>query len=267
MKKVITVPPLYMQIKETINETQRFYIEENIDRNKALRQHSHFIQVLKDEGIEVIELPAKKNLPEQIFTRDIGFVTGSKLFISSMATPIRSGETAVLKNWLEALQVHYQESPFNIEGGDVIIDEDRIWIGQSKRTSPEAIENLTSELPDYTIHTVHLKSNILHLDCAFNIIDHETAITYPPAIDEDAYKYMCRQFKVIEVTSEEQFLMGPNVLSIGNKTIISLPENKKLNHKLRTNGFKVKEVPFSEIIKSSGSFRCCTLPLVREKSA
>src|SRR5690625_2544965 len=129
LKKVITAPPTYMKIEQAINETQKFYIEKNIDRAEALRQHSHFTQILQEEGIEVIKLPVKKSLPEQIFTRDIGFVIGSKLFISSMAESIRRGETTILKNWLNNHDINHRQLPSKIEGGDVIVEEDTLWIG------------------------------------------------------------------------------------------------------------------------------------------
>jgi N-dimethylarginine dimethylaminohydrolase len=53
------------------------------------------------------------------------------------------------------------------------------------------------------------------------------------------------------------------VLCIGNKKILSLPINKQVNQNLRNRGFEVIEVDISEIIKSGGSFRCCTLPILR----
>ena len=58
--------------------------------------------------------------------------------------------------------------------------------------------------------------------------------------------------------------MGPNVLSIGDGKIISLTQNKELNRRIAAEGFTVQEVDLSEIIKSGGSFRCCTLPLIRQ---
>jgi N-dimethylarginine dimethylaminohydrolase len=57
--------------------------------------------------------------------------------------------------------------------------------------------------------------------------------------------------------------MGTNVLSIGDRKIISLPVNKNVNKQLRDRGYEVIEVDITEIIKSGGSFRCCTLPILR----
>jgi len=70
-------------------------------------------------------------------------------------------------------------------------------------------------------------------------------------------------YDLIDVTEEEQFTLGTNVLSIGQKQIISMPTNQQVNSALRTRGYHVIEVAFDEIIKSGGSFRCCTLPVLR----
>lgn len=70
---------------------------------------------------------------------------------------------------------------------------------------------------------------------------------------------------LVKVTEEEQFQLGTNVLSIGNKRVLSLPVNGKVNKQLRNRGFQVIEVDITEIIKSGGSFRCCTLPITRER--
>ena len=69
---------------------------------------------------------------------------------------------------------------------------------------------------------------------------------------------------IIPIDKEEQFLLGTNVLAIGNKTIITQPQHKNLNNKLKENGFKTIEIDISEIVKKGGAFRCTTCPIERE---
>ncbi|RKQ30901.1 dimethylarginine dimethylaminohydrolase family protein [Oceanobacillus halophilus] len=266
LKQVIVAPPKYMEIKDVINTTQRHYLEENIDTDIALEQHQQFVHTLETEGVEVIQFEARKALNEQVFTRDIGFTIGEELFIASLKKDLRKPEELVLKEWLNEQRIPYQDIKVApIEGGDVIIDNNKIWVGVSDRTSLRAIHFLKETLPAYEIIPVRLRQDILHLDCTFNIISEDTAIIFRQGIDKEVYKKIKKTYQnLIEVTVEEQFTMGPNVLSIGNKKLISLPENKRLNDVLRQHGFQVLEVEFSEIIKSGGSFRCCSLPLVRE---
>lgn len=265
LKYVIVVPPKYMAITEVINETQAHYVSDNINIDIAIQQHQSLVDKLQAEGAVVHELDAKPELNEQVFTRDIAFVIGEKLFISNMQRDIRKKEVAVLMNWLVENEVPYEvcELP-SIEGGDVIVDGKQVWVGVSGRTSRAAIHALQAELPNYNISPIRLREDILHLDCVFNVINEDTALIFRDAIHQRDFEKIKGHYNLIEVTAEEQFAMGPNVLAIGEKKIISLPENKQLNRQLTETGFDVIEIPFSEIIKSGGSYRCCTLPLLRK---
>jgi N-dimethylarginine dimethylaminohydrolase len=264
LKKVVVVSPENMQINEIINETQKHYLKENIDIDKAVSQHKTFVETLKKYGSEVVHLQPSPEFNEQVFTRDIGFTIHDQFFVASMNTDVRRGEVKTLKHWLEENEVPYNELLHSIEGGDVLVDEENIWIGVSGRTNQLAIQSLRNQLTQYTVHELPLREDILHLDCVFTIISSEWALVYPPAFSKEDFEIIKRHYNIIKVTDEEQFQMGPNVLAIGDQTIISLTQNHDLNERIRAQGFEVIELDLSEIIKSGGSFRCCTLPLVRE---
>lgn len=264
LKRVIVVSPTFMEIREIINEIQVTYAAENIDKTIAKTQHDGFIDTLRNEGIDVIQLEPHEQLNEQVFTRDIGFVIADTLFIANMDKAVRKPETALFKEWLTEEGITYVElDAYPIEGGDVIVDGKTIWIGISDRTGQEAIHELQEKLPDYEVHAIPIRDDILHLDCTFNLVDSSTALVYPDGIEKKALQQLKERYQFIEITDEEQFQLGTNVLSIGNKKIVSLPENSRINQALEKAGFSILEVAFSEIIKSGGSFRCCTLPLVR----
>ncbi|MCU9614825.1 dimethylarginine dimethylaminohydrolase family protein [Caldibacillus lycopersici] len=269
LKKVIVCQPQYMTIRSMINETQKHYQAEGIHIEKALKQHDAFVQTLRNHNIEVILLPYHKKYPEQVFTRDIGFTLGETVFVAQMANKVRIGEENVLKQWLEDEEIsYYNIIGHQIEGGDVIIDGDHIFIGLSNRTNQEAIEHLSKLLDkQFTIIPIDFHEKFLHLDCVFNIISSEFALYYPEALDNSDIKELQARYELIPVSKEEQFTLGTNVLSIGNKKVISLPVNKKVNQQLRDRGFEVIEVDITEIIKSGGSFRCCTLPIERKAGA
>lgn len=73
LRRVLLCPPEYMEIKDVINDVQKRYLEENIDTEKAMRQHTEFIQALQREGVETDLLNPSETFPEQVFTRDIGY--------------------------------------------------------------------------------------------------------------------------------------------------------------------------------------------------
>ncbi|WP_226659038.1 dimethylarginine dimethylaminohydrolase family protein [Guptibacillus hwajinpoensis] len=264
LKNVLVVKPSYMRITEIINETQKHYVNSNINIPLALAQHEAFVKVLEGNGVTVSELQADASLPEQVFTRDIGFTIHDELFVATMNEQVRQSEVNHLITYLDENGVTYQQGlPDSIEGGDVVVDGSTVWVGKSGRTSQEAIQDLQMRLPSYKVEGLSLRKDILHLDCVFNIISEKVALVYPSAFTKDDLRKLEACFQLIYVSEEEQFDMGPNVLSIGDSKIVSLSQNKRLNRILTAQGFQVFPVDFSEIIKSGGSFRCCTLPLER----
>lgn len=264
LEQVIVSAPTYMKINEVINETQKVYKDANIDIKLASKQHKLFVETLKEHDVEVIEIEPDSALNEQVFTRDIGFTIGDKVRIGKMASDIRLKEIGHFTRLLTELNIPYQDELVDsIEGGDVIIDGELIWVGVSGRTSKHAIAKLQELLPDHQVISLPLAEGILHLDCTFNIVSPDLALAYPGGLSETDLEKIHSHYQVIEVKDKEQFTLGTNVLSIGNKKVISLPENQHVNKVLREKGFEIIEVAFNEIIKSGGSFRCCTMPVVR----
>ncbi|MFC4409718.1 dimethylarginine dimethylaminohydrolase family protein [Chungangia koreensis] len=264
LEKVIVCQPKYMEITEVINEVQEEYAEENINRLKAMEQHKAFTDALAENGVTVYMLPPAKTKPEQVFTRDIGFTIGHTLYISEMASDIRQGEEEVLTKWLSKNSMpHKRLFSKEIEGGDVIIDGKRVFVGLSSRTNEDTVKSLKKLLPNYEVIPIEFDQKYLHLDCVFNILSPEDALIFPEALQKETVHMLKGMYKTIEVNAEEQFTMGTNVLSIGHKKVFSLPVNKEVNQNLRERGYTVIEVDLSEIIKSGGSFRCCTLPIKR----
>jgi N-dimethylarginine dimethylaminohydrolase len=267
LKRVVLCQPQYMTIREVINDTQKHFKNEGIHIETAMKQHAEFVNVLRQQGIEVELLPSLSKYPEQVFTRDIGFTLGETVFVAEMASEIRQGEEEVLKKWLEEnhLSCHNLVKD-RIEGGDVMIDRNTIFVGISNRTHINSIKHLQTLLPDFEVIPVPFEAKYLHLDCVFNVLSPEEALIFPDVISEKERNFLAARYDLIEVTEEEQFTLGTNVLSIGNKKILSLPVNKNVNKKLRERGYEVMEVDITEIIKSGGSFRCCTMPILREPS-
>ena len=264
LTRVILCQPKFMAIEEVINDVQREYVDENINVELAMKQHKQFEELLKEHGVEVIKLPSSKKFPEQVFTRDIGFTVGDDIFVSEMASDIRKGEEEALEKWLEKEDITFQTTTDHVEGGDVIVDRGTLFVGISARTSIEAVKKLNADLPDYSVIPVPFHEKYLHLDCVFNILSPEVGLIFPEAFDPSTVDMLKATYKLIEVSEEEQFTMGTNVLSIGDKKVFSLPQNKQVNAQIRAHGFEVIEVEFDEIIKSGGSFRCCSMPVNRE---
>ncbi|MFD2705114.1 dimethylarginine dimethylaminohydrolase family protein [Salibacterium lacus] len=264
LSEVLMCSPEQMKIVEVINDTQKRYRMKNIDQEKAAAQHQELRTVLKNHGVHVHLLPPEESMPEQVFTRDLGFTSTKGILIGNMKEKVREPETARVKQWLDANDWSYEEMETGaLEGGDIIIDDFLLFAGESSRTTPEALEELKSWFPEKKLIRIPLKKQYLHLDCVFNILSPGTAVIYEPALTEEALRNIRMHYRTISIGEKEQFRLAVNVLGIGSHTVIALPENKRVNHQLIEWGFHVIEVDLSEIIKSGGAFRCVTFPLKR----
>lgn len=265
LRFVLLCPPSFMEIKEVINDIQKRYQEENINVRAALEQHNKFVQALKEQGVETALLDPAEQFPEQVFTRDIGFTVGDTVFIGEMASPVRQGEENVLQAWLGVQQIRSETLGSNrVEGGDVIIDGDTLYVGVSSRTSESAVVELQEKLPDFKVVSISFNDKYLHLDCVFNILSPTEALIFEEALDQETVDMLAERYTLLSVNAAEQFALGTNVLSIGDRRVFSQPQNKDVNQQLTERGFHVIEIDFSEIIKSGGAFRCCTMPIIRK---
>ena len=68
-----------------------------------------------------------------------------------MASDIRQGEEEVLEDWLEEEEIPFQTTTDRVEGGDVIVDRQTVYVGISSRTSEAAVRKLKRDLPDHEI--------------------------------------------------------------------------------------------------------------------
>ena len=148
------------------------------------------IQTVEDaliaEGIEVLR---PSNIPkrEQIFTRDIGFVIDDKFVIANMLEPVRQAELAGIQWLLDEIDnenIIRIPNGARVEGGDVIVHHDQVFVGISKRTNQKGFEFLQAQFPNKQFYAIELtvtddpKTNILHLDCTFQPVGINMAIVY-----------------------------------------------------------------------------------------
>ena len=222
----------------------------------------------------------------QVFSRDIGFVIGDTLFIANTINK-RSEEIKGLELILKNIHSQSIEKiPENIfiEGGDVLVSKDNLFIGYSdnedfkkfevSRTNKNAIDFFKNRFPDKNILGFHLyKSdtnpleNCLHLDCCFQPLGLGHLILYPGGFkvksDIQKIETIFGKSNIIEITQHEMYNMYSNIFSISKNIIISDKKFKRLNDILIKEGYFVEEVSFSEVSKMGGLLRCSTLPLLR----
>lgn len=245
-----------------------------------------FNKVLEKYDVRIFrpELIADYN---QIFTRDIGFVIDD-VFIKSNILPERERELDAIQyviNQADALKVVRPPAEVHIEGGDVMLWDDHIFIGTYKgsdykeyitaRTNKEGVQFIKELFPhkivkefDLVKSKIEARDNALHLDCCFQPVGPNKGIIYKSGFREEAdYVYLVTLFgkdNLFHITREEMYTMNSNVFSIDSDVVVSEKNFTRLNNWLRSEGFTVEEIPYAEISKQEGLLRCSTLPLIRD---
>lgn len=250
-----------------------------------LREVDSFYNKLINHNVEVIR-PTNINNCNQIFARDLGFVISNLFFLSNIV-PNRNDELKGIDDILKNLDVGVIKLPefMHIEGGDVIVHNDKVFIGTysdadysnliTARTNNSSIDYLKKMITDKEIIPIDLKKsntdiykNTLHLDCCFQTIANDKAIICPDGFkskkDVDFLINYFGESNVFVATPEETFQLTSNVLVVSPDVIISNVKFNRLNSWLENKGVLVEEVDYSNVSKMSGLFRCSTLPLKRE---
>lgn len=245
-----------------------------------------FEEVLKKYNVEVLRPSLIENC-NQVFSRDVGFVIDDEYFISNII-PDRLEEVEAyqtIRDQFDQSKINILPEEVYVEGGDVILYNDYIFIGTYKqadfrqfktaRTNVEFVDYIKEKFPTKTVLDFELKKDdqnpyegILHLDCTFNPVGKDKAIIYKDGfLFEEEYQQLVEIFgkdNLFEVTKEEMFWMNPNVFSISPEVVVSEKNFTRLNaHLENVWGIKVEAINYQNISKMGGLFRCSTMPLIR----
>nr|WP_317630582.1 arginine deiminase family protein [uncultured Flavobacterium sp.] len=245
-----------------------------------------FEKVLKKYDVQVYRPEIIENY-NQIFSRDIGFVIDD-IFVKANILPDRERELDAIQYVIDQINPQKVVRPpddVHIEGGDVMLWNDHIFIGTYKgsdyksfitaRTNMQGVNYIKNLFPNKIVKEFDLvkskiepRDNALHLDCCFQPVGKNKGIIYKSGFREEAdYLYLVDLFgkeNLFHIEREEMYYMYSNVFSIAENVVVSEKKFTRLNNWLRSQNFIVEEIPYAEISKQEGLLRCSTLPLIRE---
>jgi N-dimethylarginine dimethylaminohydrolase len=251
-----------------------------------VREMDAFNKVFQKYDVKVYRPELIENY-NQIFTRDIGFVIDD-VFIKSNILPDREHELDAIQYIIDQINPNKVVRPpeeVHIEGGDVILYNDCIFIGTYKgsdyknyitaRTNMQGVAYIKSLFPnkivkefDLVKSKIEARDNALHLDCCFQPLGNGKGIIYKSGFREESdYMFLLNLFgkkNLFHITRDEMYHMNSNIFSIAPDVVVSEKNFTRLNNWLRDNGFTVEEIPYAEIAKQEGLLRCSTLPLIRD---
>tara|TARA_B110000305_G_C19323172_1_gene579976 strand:- start:250 stop:1059 length:810 start_codon:yes stop_codon:yes gene_type:complete len=220
---------------------------------------------IKKTGVEVLK-PLKekhKDLCMSLWVRDSSFTIDNKVYLMPQminnkyrSNQIQS-EVDVIPYKSEGTIV---PSNINLDGGDIIIDGETIFVGKSGRTDESGVRYLQEEFKDKEI--IVITHHALHLDCCFGILPGNNVLyssdyikRLPGKVRERYNVYRVEDY----INERHDSNLSTNYLLIG-KTVITAYKKKfeKIYELIESLGFMVRTIPFENIFTGGGGVRCMT---------
>lgn len=201
-------------------------------------------------------LPCRELFEKHVYPADCIYVAAPMPAITGESTPAGG-----------AIPIRLDQSPGPfIEGGDVLVWGKRVYVGLSGQASSElGIAWLRKLLTPhgYTVETVRVKSNTLHLDCAIGLVREGLLVASSAVLPEGLPKSL-RDWERIEVTEDEALRLGTNGFPISPTVHVTDPAFRRIGDQIARHGITVEYVDFAISRSFGGAFRCSTQPLWRE---
>ncbi|WP_071392794.1 dimethylarginine dimethylaminohydrolase family protein [Bacillus tuaregi] len=270
LEQVLVCSPLYYKFN-AINEITKSWMEKgDTEKNNVMvEEWEAFLDIYRENGVEVIKMKPDPKLEVMTFARDFGGMIKEGAIIGHFRHPARQKETEIYEAKLQELGIPIvaRVNAGCFEGGDIwMLDEHTIALGLVDRTDEAGVANLRDQLSKYgyTVVGVPVPPANLHLDMVFNIVTESVCLA---ATRELPYHFLemvkRRGFTIIDVPSEDVFKHGCNVQAIGDNKVIAIKNNKAINDKMRAAGVEVIEVPFDQVLHGGGGPHCLTFPIKR----
>ncbi len=227
-----------------------------IDVRLAQEQHQQYCQTLEWLGLSLIRVLSDPRFPDCCFVEDTAVVAGEKAIIATMGAATRRGESAAVEDALRQHKaLHRLPDPATMDGGDVLLIGDRIFVGLSGRTNLHAADALRTALsPDgYAIIPVAVH-RALHLKSVCTYLGDEIIICAPGHFDKAPFA----DYRRITVPQEESH--AANCLAL-NGTVLVPSGAPNTRDRLEMAGFPTVEIEIGELRKAGAGLTCSSIIL------
>jgi dimethylargininase len=227
-----------------------------IDIELADAQWEAYVEALRAEGFEPVDVPPADELPDSVFIEDMLVVLGAAAVVTRPGADSRRAEVGAAEQAARELGLRIERivEPGTLDGGDVLMIDDVVYVGRGGRTNAEGIRQLREIAGRHGRDVVAVPvTKALHLKSAVTALPDGTVIGHPSLVDDVS---MWRSF--LPVPEVE----GGHVVVLSDDAVLmaaSAPQSAEL---IRSLGYRVVTVDISEFEKLEGCVTCLSV-LVR----
>ena len=259
----LVCPPTYMSLSVPINPQMITSRRRNhqICTNRATTQWENAITQLSCAGAVIYHREAIPNLQDLTFCADAGFVEGNTVLLSKYKFPVRELESKYHRKWFAEKGYIILNSEYYFEGGDVSREGNTVILGHGFRSDFKARNKINSFFPKCNIVSIRLANPYFyHLDTCLHLLDEETVLYYPPAVDASSRAILKKKFRAIELRTDDALNFAANMVKINGNAFLH-DCSPYLETTLEIYDYRVTRLPLSEFLKTGGSIKCLMLRL------
>lgn len=234
-----------------------------VDRRLALRQWEQLAGRYVELGHRVTVLDPVAELPDMVFAANAAFVLDGKVLLSRFRHDQRRAEEPAHAAALAALgyddAVRARQT---FEGeGDACFVGGVVLAAHGPRTARGAHAELRARFGHPLVSLQLVQPRYYHLDTALAVLDERTVAYLPEAFSLSSREDLSRRFPdAIVVDRQEAAMLALNAVSDGHHVLVPRA-TPRLQAELRRRHFEPITIDLSELRKSGGGAKCCTLEL------
>jgi dimethylargininase len=226
-----------------------------VDVDLAQRQWRGYVDALRAEGWEIIEVPPADDCPDAVFVEDTVVVYGDLAVITRPGADERKPEVAGTTATLASLgyRIGRIEPPGTLDGGDVLKGTGVVWVGLSGRTNASGVEQLTELLRPLGARIFSVPvSRTLHLKSSVTALPDGTIVGFEPLVDDPA-----RWPSFLSVPEEA----GAQVVVLDASAVLMSTRAPATRALFEARGLRVVAVDIAEYERLDGGVTCLSVRL------
>ncbi|AHI01635.1 amidinotransferase [Kutzneria viridogrisea] len=264
-RRYLMCAPQYFTVEYSINPWMD--PEQPVDTGLALAQWTALKEVYQQLGHTVETITPEPGLPDMVFAANSGTVIDGVVLGSRFRAEQRAAEAEHFRRWF--LRNGYRDvvmpTSINEAEGDFTWTGTVLLAGTGFRTDPGAHAEAQEVLGVPVVSLNLVDPRYYHLDTALFVLDDQSdrpqVCYFPGAFSAGSQKVLRRLFPdAVIATEADAACLGLNGVSDGHNVVLPL-EATALGGALAERGYQPVYVDISELRKSGGGPKCCTMEL------
>jgi arginine dihydrolase len=234
-----------------------------VDTGLAVAQWERLREVYTGLGHQVELIEPVAGLPDMVFAANGATVVDGRVLVARFRYPQRVAEARAYRDWfVERGYPEVYEPEFVNEGeGDYLFDGRRLLAGTGFRTDPLSHGEAQELFGRQVVGLRLVDPRFYHLDTALAVLDEGEIMYYPPAFSPGSQRVLRELYPDAIIAGDaDAEAFGLNAVSDGRNVVIPQTATGIIDQ-LRSRGFDPIGVDLSELHKSGGAVKCCTLEL------